>query len=104
MGAENADLKWSYLWAVPSEFSIGSQLEYGRSRAVVQAMNEARQKPKRICHEELVPPKVRAHYEALWQDEYEQLVAEEDARLAEQARWASLWWWQKVRETLWPTR
>lgn len=96
MGAENADLRWFPRW--------NHMPEYGRSRAVVQAMNEARQKPKRISVEDLVPENVRQYYGDLWQSEQENLVAEEARRLAEEARWASLWWWQKVRETLWPKR
>lgn len=97
MGAENADFQ-----VAPSNY--GTVHFEGRpataprmASAVIQAMNEARRKPREISVEELVPDNVRQYYGDLWRSEHENLVAEE-------ARWASLWWWQKVRETLWPKR
>lgn len=107
MGEENEDLQ-----ATPS--SYGTVHFEGRpataprmASAVVQAINEARQKPKDITAREMVPDYIHDRYVGIWQREDAALLREElrevcERRCIERDRWASLWWWQKVRETLWP--
>lgn len=75
-----------------------------KASEAVRKMNDARQNPKRITAEQLVPDDVRARYAAFWEGEQAALQQAEINRLDEQARRRRMWWWQRVWEALWVSR